>query len=181
MTRVTRRSTQTDPLDEIAPLLTEFGGHRKMSKELEVRMKGLKDRLMSILERRGKPDDKGSLWIEFDEPIAGFEAIKRERRSSLSLDEDRAEEILDRAGVRDECTDVQITIDAEQMELVLKVLQKAGVYDEVVTVEHVLNHDKIMQLYFAEKDQDEPRITEADIDAMFTEKVTWAFIPKEAA
>lgn len=181
MTRVTRRSTESDPLDDVAPLLTEFGGHRKMSKELEARMKGLRDKLMAILERRGKPDDKGSLWLEFDEPVAGFEAICRQRRASVVLDESRAEEILTDAGIYDECTDVQITIDAEQMDLVLDVLRKAGIFDQVVTVNRILNDDKIMQVYFAEKDSEEPRLTESDIEAMFTEKVTWAFVPKESA
>lgn len=181
MTRVTRRSTESDPIDDVAPLLAEFGGHRKMSKELEARMKGLKDRLMAILERRGKPDEKGSLWLEFDDPIAGFEAIKRERRASVLLDENKAEEILTNAGVYDECTDVQITIDAEQMDLVLDILQRAGVYDQVVTVERMLNHDKIMQVYYAERDSDAPRIDDSDIEAMFTEKVTWAFVVREAA
>lgn len=181
MTRVTRRSTELDPIPQVAPLLTEFGGHRKMSKELDARIKGLRDRLMAILERHGKPDDKGSLWIEFDDPIAGFEAIKRERRASVVLNEDRAEEILTDAGVYDECTDVQITIDAGQMDLVLDVLKKAGVYDQVVTVVRVLNDDKIMQVYFADKDVEEPRIDETDLEAMFIEKVTWAFICKDAA
>lgn len=179
MTRVARR-TKTDPLAELIPVLIEFGGHRKMIKEVTKRSDELKKKLMGFLERAGKPDDKGSLWIEFDEPVAGFNAIKRERRAQVLLDEEKAEEILDERGVLEQCTDVDITIDAEQMPKVIAALKAAKIYDEVVTVSARLSHDKIMAIYFSEKDKEDPLLSADDIDAMFTEKVTWAFVPQEA-
>lgn len=181
MTRVTRRS-KVDQLAELTPVLTEFGGHRKMIKEITKRSDDLKKKLMGILERNGKPDDKGSLWLEFDQPIGGFEAICRQRRARVLLDPDKAAEILESKGdgVLESCTDVDITIDAEQMPRVIEALKKAKIYDQVVTVTERLSDDKIMALYFSEKDDDEPTITSDDIDAMFDEEVTWAFVPREA-
>jgi len=164
---------------ELAPVLVEFGGHRKMIKDITQRSDELKRKLMSILERSGKPDDKGSLWLEFDAPIGGFEAVCRQRRAKVLLDEEKATEILDAAGVLEACTDVDITIDADKMPLVLKALKAAGIYNEVVTVTERLSDDKIMALYFSEQGADAPTITADDIDAMFREEVSWAFIVKE--
>jgi hypothetical protein len=178
MTRVARRS-KADPLAELAPLLTEFGGHRAMIKTIQSRSGELKKKLMGILERAGKPDDKGSLWLEFDEPIGGFTAVCRQRRAKVLLDPDRATEILEAKGVLEACTDVDITIDADKMPLVIAVLKKARIYDEVVTVTERLSDDKIMALYFSEKDSPEPTLTADDIDAMFAEEVSWAFVPRE--
>jgi hypothetical protein len=178
VTRIARRPKASN--DDLPTLLTEFRGHKTMVTEITERLDGVKKRLMGILERRGVPDEKGSLWLEFDEPIAGYDAIKREKRSSVHLNEDKAGDILAERGLYEECLDVDITIDADQLDRVLEVLKKAGIYDQVVTVTERLSDDKIMQTYFAEKDSEEPRLTAADIDAMFYEKVTWAFVPREA-
>lgn len=177
MAEVARRK-RTDPLADLVPMLTEFGGHKRMVAQVEKRIGTLKKSLMGMLERHGVADDKGSLWIEFEEPIAGYDAIKRERRAKVYLDEDKATRILKAAGVYEDCIDVDVTIPADQFDVVIQALKTAGLYDQVVTVTERLSDDKIMQLFFADKDEPEPRITEDDIDAMFTEDVTWAFCPQ---
>lgn len=180
MTTVKRR-TKADSLAEIGPVLTEFGGHRTMIKKLTVRNDELKKKLMGVLEKFGKDDDKGSQWVEFAEPIAGFEAICRQRRAQILLDESEAERITKESGVYEECIDVDITFDAEHIAEVIKALKAAGIYTKVVTVTERLSHDKIMQVFFAEKQKKRPRLTADDIEAMFTEKITWAFVPREVS
>lgn len=175
---VTRRAKAS--VDDVKLLLTEFRGHRQMLTDVTGRLDGVKRNLMGLLERSGKPDEKGSLWIEFDEPVAGYSAIKRERRVKVLLDEEKAARILQRAGVYQECVEVDVTIDASKMDVVLDALRAAGLYDEVITVTERLSDDRIMQTYFAEKDKDAPALTADDIDAMFREDVSWAFICREA-
>lgn len=179
MTSITRRP-KLSPIETARPLVQEFGGHRSMLKKLTKRSNELKETLMGLLEQFGVADDKGSLWFEFDEPIGGFDAIKRERRAQVLLNQETTEVILERAGLYDACVDVDITIDATKQELVLDALRAAGIYDEVVLVTHRLNDEKIMAAYFAEKEKKKPKLTDADIDAMFDEKVTWAFVVRDA-
>lgn len=118
-------------------------------------------------------DEKGNRWIEFDEPIRSLKGLKHERRSKKEIDSERAEKILTDKGVYDDCVEVSVSIDSDKIELVYAALRKAGIYDEVVnTSESYLSEDKIMQKWSAGV------LTDDDVDDMFTENVTWAFVPQ---
>lgn len=175
-----RKAAGVAATDRLSTLLTEYRTHRSMVDDINKRVASVKAALMAVLEREGTPDERGSLWIEFEHPTAGYKAIKRERRTKLLLDEAKAERILRDRDRYEECIDVDITIDADQMPTVIAALKAAGIYDKVVTVTERISDDKILQLYYAEQDSDKPALTEADIDAMFHEEVTWAFVPKDA-
>ena len=185
MTKVTRRKKELD-IAALEVALTEFAGHKATVADISKRLDVVKKSLMAMLERFGERDEKGSLWIQLPTPVAGYKAIKRERRSSIQLDESRAESILRASGLYDQCVNLEFVFDADQFDKVIAALKEAGIYDEVVTVTERLSDDKIMQLYYAEKsaaeeEDREPKLTDADIDAMFVESVTWAFVPKADA
>lgn len=184
MTKVVRRKKELD-LAALESALTEFSGHKAAVADITKRLDVVKGSLMGMLERFGERDEKGSFWIRLPQPVGGYKAIKRERRSSIRLDESRAESILRAAEVYEECVNLEFVFDADQFDKVIAALKAAGIYDEVVTVTERLSDDKIMQFYYAEKaasqkEDRDPRITDADIDAMFVENVTWAFVPQTA-
>lgn len=111
----------------------------------------LKGELMTYLSEHGEEDERGHREFRFTNPItiggAAFVGIKRERRVSLGLDEDKASEIL-----------------AEKGEDIVR-----RVFKEVTTT--VLDQDEIYVLH------QEGVLSEADIDSMFVEKETFAFKP----
>lgn len=114
----------------------------------------LKGELMTFLAGYGEPDDKGHRVFEFQNPIViggqSMKGIKRERRVSVGLDEEKAAEIITEKG-----DDVV-----------------RRVYKEVV--ETVLDQEEIYVLH------QEGVISEEEIDAMFVERESFAFIPVKA-
>lgn len=73
----------------------------------------LKGQLKSYVESHGETDDKGSLWVDFDEPIEGITRMKMERRVIKSLDVERAEALLREIGLWDECTTTITVLDED--------------------------------------------------------------------
>lgn len=99
--------------------------------------------LLQHLEDEGEFDDKGHAWFDFPEPVEGYARMQRQRRVSQKLDEQQAEELLSRKGLRDRA---------------------------YKTIE-VLDEDAIMGMLYTGE------LTEADIEAMFPQSVTFAFVP----
>lgn len=163
-------------------MLTEFRSHKREVAAITKRLDGVKRTLMEILERKGEPDEKGSLWIKFEGLVAGYEAIKRERRVKVTLDETKAEKILKNRAVWDQTTDVHIAIEGVDWPTVRELFNHLGWYDgDQYTVEERINDDKVMQLYYAEKNKPEPLLVAKDINAMFREDISWAFITRDGA
>lgn len=178
MAKVVRKG-ETETVD-LSLMLTEFRFHKKESAAITKRLDGVKRTLMEILERKGEPDEKGSLWIRFEGLIAGYEAIKRERRVKVALDEAKAEKILKTRAVWEQTTDVHVALEGDDWPTVRDLFDKLGWYDgDQYTVEERINDDKVMQLYYAEKNKPEPLLVAKDINAMFREDISWAFIPKD--
>ncbi len=172
LNRAARPATE----DVLEPLLMEFSEHKKMADQLNDRLSAVKARLMDILERRGEPDERGSLWIHLPNPVAGFKAVKRERRVAIRLDEDRAEQILRERGCYEECTDAVVTLDGADLDYALRTLADADI--KVATYRQAINDDKIMQRYYYDKQnrKGEPgALTDVDVDSMFVENSSWAF------
>lgn len=169
MSTVVKRRTKADALTSLTETVKQYATLSKQADLLNGRLNEVKDGLRTFLgSRLAHNDDRGHRWIELDPPINGVKSIKHERRVARRLDAERAETVLTKAGLLDECMDVAITIDATKMDVVLAALKKAGLYDEVVTTEEFISDDKIMQAYSA------GNLSEAQVDSMFTDNVTWA-------
>lgn len=129
----------------ISSLFRQFAVLKKQRDTIQKRENELKKELSGLVEDYGYEDPDGHIFYELPEPVEGFGALKRERRVSKKLSEDRAEGIL-----RDK-----------------------DVYEDCVKTIVVLDEDAIMQAYY------KGVLEDADIDAMFEEKVIYAFVPQK--
>lgn len=89
---------------------------RRMRETAEKKEKEYKDQLAAIVETDGYTDDKGSEYIDFSEPIEGYAGLKRERRVSQHLDEDKALEVLARKKLTALCTRTITVVDEEAVQ-----------------------------------------------------------------
>jgi hypothetical protein len=116
-------------------------------KFMEDRQKQLRNQMMSAIETEGEKDEKGSLFLELTEPI------EYDGKTYGLLKKER------RVGSR------FLEDDAE------KLLESKGLLAEAQKTVVVLDQDSIYRLH------QEGKLTEAEIDSMFQESVTWAFKP----
>lgn len=71
--------------------------------------------LMDALDEFGYGDDKGHIWIDFEEPIEGFAGMQKQRRVNQGMDEDAIKRILDDKGLTDRCYKPVITLDQDEV------------------------------------------------------------------
>jgi hypothetical protein len=109
MKTIRRRRPKIDVRRAVREWLVQDDAVKAFSERL-VEAKGL---LMKILESEGRNDERGSQWIRFpDDPVEGrITAIKRERRVTPKLDEERAEEYLKRRKLYSQCTETITVLD----------------------------------------------------------------------
>lgn len=113
---------------------------KKQIDYLTDKSKTLRDQLFEHLDNDGEFDSKGSIVIELASDIDGIVAIKKERRVSRKIDEEKAAELI-----------------AEK-----------GLENRLYKTVRVLDEDALMaSLYSGD-------LTEAEIDMMYPEIVTWA-------
>lgn len=88
MAKIVREETAQQEMDKdyIRKTLEEYRNSKALMDGLEKRMSGYKDALIAILNQYGKPDEKGHMWVEFEDI-----EIKRERRVSRSFNASAAE------------------------------------------------------------------------------------------
>lgn len=131
----------------------------------------LKQELGSYVERYGTKDSKGSYWFKLPEKLGKVTHLKREKYGAKKLVLEKAEKILRRAGAYEDCIDTAVVVAPQDVQQVLAVLAKAGAL-ELVDVVETINDDYIMQHFYS----DNSRLTESDIDAMFTETINYRFV-----
>lgn len=127
--------------DPVTQQVREYKALQAQIKDLQAAQKKVRDSLMETIENAGYTDSDGHWWIDLPEEVDGTTAIKREKRSSRSLDEDAAEEVLTSLGLED-CFKTVRVVDEDAV--------WAALYEE--------------------------KINDADIEAIFPEKVTWALV-----
>jgi len=93
---------QRIPFDPIIPVFREWAVLKAQVTEDTSRLNKLRDRVAAAVEQRGYVDHKGSQYLDLPFPIPAGESeytrIKRERRVSISADEEAAERILKAKG-----------------------------------------------------------------------------------
>ena len=104
MARVSTKQRETQPLDEVTAKVSQFLYLKKQIDDLTKDQKALRDELMQFVETEGYEDSDGHVWYDFESPIDGKVALKRERRTKQEVDEDSALEILTDKGLYHTCT-----------------------------------------------------------------------------
>ena len=125
--------------------LRDYLGNRSLRERSEYHEGKLKKELMVTLEHEGELQEGGHRVIELDEPEEFFAVkegnpipkhvtgIKRQRRGSQSLNEDRTMALLKEKGLLDQCTEVVIVLNEDAI--------LAANYSEQIT------DDELAELY----------------------------------
>lgn len=137
--------TTIPKIKQVLARFTEYAGLRAQREILERREGEIKKELNAAVEQFGWKDDQNHEYLNFPEPIAGFEGLKRTCRKYPTLNREAAMKILKRKGLLEDCT---------------------------VTVVEV-NEDAVRAAHF------DGKLTQKDIDAMFTWKINYAFTPEK--
>jgi hypothetical protein len=80
--------------EDIERLSEEYVNTKSMLDKVTTRLNELKEALTRLVDEQGQPDEKGNLWLP-----AGNRQLKKERRSSLSFDEESAEQWAKSEGI----------------------------------------------------------------------------------
>lgn len=161
-TRTTRRTpaAKSNSLSGQALYLAvkEFCGLKANDAAAKTRLDETKKVLSSTVEIDGYEDDKGHFRIDFDKPV------------EVQHWDTKAKAIVTRvcSGLLRQRR-VSQSLNEEAAE---KILRKKGIYDECTTTITVIEPDAITKAYYQGK------LTEAELDKMFSTSVTWAFIPQ---
>lgn len=103
-----------DP-DDIKSQIREYVKLKASMDILEERSKELRVKLFAELDSEGYEDDKGNLLLELEEPIDGVTRLEKQRRTKRSLDELRAEELLEELGLKDEVYDLKPVLNEDSL------------------------------------------------------------------
>lgn len=96
---------------------------------LEERKKDLRTKLFAILDEDGQEDEKGNVLYYFDSPIEGAVRLEKQRRATRKLDEEKAAEIIEAAGITDDVYKMVRVIDEDAL--------MASYYEGKVTEEQI--------------------------------------------
>ncbi|MFF1701307.1 hypothetical protein [Streptomyces sp. NPDC058252] len=149
--RTTRRAEKPIALDPDNPVekVRQFLALKFQEAQIVTRKNKLRDEVSAFVDANGETDEKGSKFWKLPAAIEvngqKFIEVKRERRTSISLDEEAVEELVNRKGIRDR------------------------VFKEITTT--VLDQDELYVL------NQEGLIDDAELDALFVEKESFAFKP----
>ena len=125
MARVSANGRNRQPVDDITREVLEYQTLKQQIDDLDKRAKVLRDSLMEAVKIVGDADDKGHLWMELDEEINGVHSVLAERRVSQSLNEERAQEIIEERGLTERCTKMVRVVDHDEV--------RACLYEEALS------------------------------------------------
>lgn len=147
---------------------------------MTTREKTLNRRLQTLAETFGEPDERGHVWLTLPVDVVGWDkegreerynALQRQRRVTVLMDEEEALHRLEAAGLVDECS--KTSIEVTDVEAAIKALTEAGLLapGSGITLHTEIDEAAVRGAYFQEK------LTQQDYEAIFTERITWALLP----
>ena len=96
---------------------------------MDERRKELREKIFSYLEEEGFEDEKGNLQLPLANPIDGVLRLEKSGRRTRKLNEDKAEEIIESAGIADDVYKMVRVIDEDAL--------MAAYYDGKITEEQI--------------------------------------------
>jgi len=91
--------------------IKQYNEFKKVKAQLTKKMDDLKEQIFNAVEKDGKEDDKGSLFLEVDEEI-----VKKEKRTSVKVENTEANfKFLRQKGLED-CIDTVEQINESMLE-----------------------------------------------------------------
>lgn len=168
-TTPTRRPTARSKAERAVTLFRQWLMVRDEAELLEERQGELRERLLSIVEAAGKPDDKGHQLLELSEPVRfkshdgstkTYRVLKREKHTTP------AQPTPDRAKAVKLLKELRLWITPKHE----KLLQEIGLSNPYVKITVDVDPDAVAQAYF------KGLISEDQYDAILQEqKESWQF------
>lgn len=154
------------PVADVAGLFRQWLSLRRVERLTAERVASLRDQLMEVVEKAGTSDEKGhqifSLpTIVVDEDGERWEGLQRQRVVTRVFDEEGAVALLKRH---------RLWLKPEQ----LRALEALRAALPALSIDVAPNPDAMLRLAYEGK-----RITASEFDALFTEKVSYRFVPKK--
>jgi hypothetical protein len=115
--------------DDFESQLREYIKIKNSMEIFEARQKELREKLFGVLDSDGLEDEKGNLQYDLETAIDGVVRIEKQRRSSRKLDELRAEEIIEQAGIADDVYEMKRVINEDSL--------MAAYYQDKITEEQL--------------------------------------------
>lgn len=150
----------------VAAIFREWLSLRRMERLTADRVTALRDQLLEVVEKTGTLDEKGHQilplpTIVVDEDGERWEGLQRQRVVTRTFDEDGAVALLKRH---------RLWIGKEQ----LRALEALRAALPALSIDVAPNPEAMLRLAYEGK-----RLSAAEFDALFTEKVTYRFVPKK--
>ncbi len=150
----------------VAALFREWLSLRRMERLTANRVTALRDQLLEVVEKTGTVDEKGHQilplpTIVVDEDGERWEGLQRQRVVTRTFDEDRAVALLKRH---------RLWIGKEQ----LRALEALRAALPALSIDVAPNPEAMLRLAYEGK-----RLSAEEFDGLFTERVTYRFVPKK--
>ena len=115
MARVAAAKKRVQPVDDLTIEVAEYAHIKEQVDTLSKRQKELRDRLLEVVENLGETDDQGHLWMDLPQEISGVRMLQRQRRVTQSINQERAQELLEELGLLDRCTTMVRIVDEDAL------------------------------------------------------------------
>lgn len=115
--------------DDLSTQVREYVRLKASIASMEARSKEIHAKLMSELDQDGEEDDKGNIQLDLDSEIEGVVRLEKQRRTKRTLDELKAEEIIEAAGIGDDVYEMKRVINEDYL--------MAAFYNEKITEEQL--------------------------------------------
>jgi hypothetical protein len=96
---------------------------------MDERRKELREKIFAYLEEEGLEDEKGNIQLPLEAPIDGVLRIEKSGRRTRKLDDEKAAEIIEAAGIADDVYKMVRVIDEDAL--------MASYYEGKVTEEQI--------------------------------------------
>lgn len=114
MPKISKATVAAEPDSKsIKQWVAELATAKAQQKFFKGRQDQVTKRLKAVVEEVGYQDDQGHIWLDLDEAVEGVVALQMQRRVSQPLNEDKAEEILAKAGLLEKCTKTITVLDED--------------------------------------------------------------------
>lgn len=102
-------------MDDLEMEVAEYAHVKEQVDALSKRQKELRDRLLEVVENLGETDDQGHLWMDLPREVGGVRMLQRQRRVTQSINQERAQELLEELGLTDRCTTLVRVVDEDAL------------------------------------------------------------------
>ena len=126
VTRISDPNDLTSQISEYVKLKASIDG-------LEARQSELRKKLFAAIEDGGFEDDKGNIQLELGSVIDGVYRLEKQRRTKRTLDEARAEALLEELGLADDIYEMKPVLNEDYL--------MAAFYEEKIT------EDQLEEMY----------------------------------